>query len=62
VNYGFRKKITSKIVLPFPMFHINKQTMKNEKIKQTNYYLWSKIYVNLVFLVNKLFKHHYKKP
>jgi hypothetical protein len=36
--------------------------MKNEKIKQTNYYLWSKIYVNLVFLVNKLFKHHYKKP
>jgi hypothetical protein len=31
VRYGYRKKTTSKIVLPFPTFHINILTMKKEK-------------------------------
>jgi len=36
VSYGYRKKTTSKIVLPFPTFHINILTMKKEKKIQTN--------------------------
>jgi hypothetical protein len=57
VRYGYRKKTTSKIVLPFPTFHINILTMKKEKkSKQTNYSLWFKIYANLGLLTNKLFK------
>jgi len=57
VSYGYRKKTTSKIVLPFPTFHINILTMKKEKKIQTNNYsLWFKIYVNLGLLTNKLFK------
>jgi hypothetical protein len=57
VRYGYRKKTTSKIVLPFPTFHINILTMKKEKkSKQTNYSIWFKIYANLGLLTNKLFK------
>jgi len=36
VSYGYRKKTTSKIVLPFPTFHINILTMKKEKKIQTS--------------------------
>jgi hypothetical protein len=50
VSYGYRKKTTSKILLPFPTFQINILTMKKGKeSKQTNYSLWFKIYVNRQF-------------